>query len=565
MFRMRSITLYRGTEEQEYIFSDNAYVYGHNSVGKTALTKVIDFVLGSSEALSHDGLDNIEGVKAYIENNKTTLWIKRNVQGEYYYKRTEASGYTQISADIYKATICNAITENADTKAIKVYQKVFEETPTFRSFSFVNFVDEIGQGDLGAIFTRGKEIRHLVRIRNIMDFFFNYENIEKIYEKRIELEGLESELKQYNHKVNQYTHSKGRVQKLFLELGLKIEDDMSSNYELFKAFQADFTRKRVKPTGDLVYLSRASHSLSEEIKLYSYLKEQSQEASSRKQRTEQLLSILKSIIAENSEYAEDVNTISDTIKEIQQDNLILSLADYDASIAKIKEDKKRIDEKIEFLKSQASENAYEKTLKLLALLEDHFAIINSMVDLSRANTLTEQVTTLRKEIKELKNSYSQKRIKKFNDRLTQMYIDSSVTNVPYLNDDRKEEEFSLVFDPFSQVLVAKHKEGKAIVSYTPGSMARHNHLQLLVYLCMFEYLHENFNNFIYLPILIIDSADQPMEDKSFEEIYPSLVEEAKEIGIQTIFISKSKPGTVEDKDLVDITEGLNPFHQRSDS
>ena len=69
----------------------------------------------------------------------------------------------------------------------------------------------------------------------------------------------------------------------------------------------------------------------------------------------------------------------------------------------------------------------------------------------------------------------------------------------------------------------------------------------------------------YLPILIIDSADQPMEDKSFEEIYPSLVEEAKEIGIQTIFISKSKPGTVEDKDLVDITEGLNPFHQRSDS
>ena len=143
-----------------------------------------------------------------------------------------------------------------------------------------------------------------------------------------------------------------------------------------------------------------------------------------------------------------------------------------------------------------------------------------------------------------------------------MYLENGVTGVPYLNDDRNEEQFSLAFDPFSQVLVAKHKEGEAVVSYTPGSMARHNHLQLLVYLCMLEYLHERFANFIYLPILIIDSADQPMEEKSFEEIYPSLIETAKNIGIQTIFVSKDRPATVKDEDLIDITDGLNPFHQQ---
>ena len=82
---------------------------------------------------------------------------------------------------------------------------------------------------------------------------------------------------------------------------------------------------------------------------------------------------------------------------------------------------------------------------------------------------------------------------------------------------------------------------------------------------MLEYLHKKFENFIYLPILIIDSADQAMEDASFEEIYPSLVEIANDIGIQTIFISKYKPSVVEDKDLVDITEGLNPFHQRTET
>ena len=37
MFRIRSIALYKGTDKKEYLFTDNAYVYGHNNVGKTAL------------------------------------------------------------------------------------------------------------------------------------------------------------------------------------------------------------------------------------------------------------------------------------------------------------------------------------------------------------------------------------------------------------------------------------------------------------------------------------------------------------------------------------------------
>lgn len=563
MFRIKCITLYKGSEKKEYLFTDNTYVYGHNNVGKTALTKVIDYALGSSEQLSHAGLDNIDAVGAYLANDKTELWIKRTSLGEYFYKRTEASGYTLISADTYKDYISGLITDNPDDRAIKVYQKVFDETPTYRSFSFLNFVDEIGQGDLGAIFTRGKEIRHLVRIRNIMDFFFNYENIEMLYEKRMDLDDVESELRTYTDRMNQYTRSVGSINKLFTTLGLSYSDDMQENYRTFESFRDNFFRKNSRPKDDLVYLTKASHSLSEELKFYIYLKNQSQEAGNRKARIELLLSTLHSIIAENHEYEEDVTTITGAIEEIKRDRLILSLTDYDVSIAKIEGQKKDIDARIALLKSQAAELDYDTTLKIIALLEDHFKVIDSMVDISRVSQLTDQAKTLRKEIKELKNSYSQKGIKDFNDRLTQMYLESEVTGVPYLNDDRKEEQFSLSFDPFSQVLVAKHKEGEAVVSYTPGSMARHNHLQLLVYLCMLEYLHENFCEFIYLPILIIDSADQPMEEKSFEEIYPSLIEIAKNIGVQTIFVSKAKPATVNDDDLIDITDGLNPFHQQS--
>lgn len=562
MFRIRSITLYKGTDTKEYLFTDNAYIYGHNNVGKTALTKVIDYALGSSERLSHAGLDNIDAVGAYLINNRTELWVKRALIGEYYYKRTTESEYTLISQDTYKEYISDLITDTPDDKAVKVYQKVFDENPTFRSFTFLNFVDEIGQGDLGAIFTRGKEIRHLVRIRNIMDFFFNYENIEKLYEKRTELDAVESELRQYNDQMNQYTHSVGRVHRLLTSLGLPYSDDMRENQRVFESFREDFSRKTARPNDDLVYLTKASHSLAEELKLYTYLKNQSQEGGNRKARTERLLSTLYSIIAENNEYEEDVSTITGAIEEIKQDRLILSLADYDASIVKIEEQKKAVDARIAMLRSQAAELDYDKTLKLIALLEDHFKIINSTIDISRGALLAEQAKALRKEIKDIKNNYSQQGIKYFNDRLTKMYLENDVTDVPYLNDDRNEEQFSLAFDPFSQVLVAKHKEGETVVSYTPGSMARHNHLQLLVYLCMLEYLHKNFGNFIYLPILIIDSADQAMEDTSFEEIYPSLVAIAKSVGIQMIFISKYKPESIEAADLIDITGGLNPFHQQ---
>lgn len=563
MFRIKEVALYRGTNSKTYCFTDNTYIYGNNSVGKTAFTKVIDFVLGSSDALSHDGLDNIDEVGAYITNEKTELWIKRGVNKEFSYRRTKDSGYSVVSFETYKDIICEVITENVDVKAVQVYKKVFEENPSFRSFTFVNYVDEIGQGDLGSIFTRGKDIRHIVRIRKIMDFFFNYENAEKIYEKSVALENLENEYRKFSEKLRLYKQSIRDVQKLFSELGLRYSGDMSADYKSFLSYKEQFNRENSKPKGDLSYLVRASHSLAEEIKVYGYLKNQSVAASSRKERTERLLSMLGAIVADNPNYIDEVSTINKMIGEIEKDKIILSLADYDESIKKISAEKEKVDNEIRNLQNQASELDYEETIKKLALAENCFLVINSDIDMDRTAALESRIKETKKEIRQLKNNFSQKAISDFNDRLTEMYLKSDVKNVQYLNDDRNDPDFSLRFDPFSQVLVAYHREGDAMAAYIPGSMARHNHLQLLVYLCMLEYLHKNFNNFIYLPILIMDSPDQSMDSASFEEIYPAIVKVAKEIGIQTIFISKTKIGSVEESDLIDISKGLNPFHQRN--
>lgn len=563
MFRIRSISLCHGRNKKDFVFTDHAFIFGRNSVGKTAFTKVIDYILGSSEDLAHDGLDGIDEVRAYLENEKTKLWIKRNLQGEYFYKRTYRSGYSQVSADTYKDNICNVITQDVDIKAIKVYKKAFEENPTFRSFTFINFVDEIGQGDLGSIFTRGKEVKHIVRIRKIMDFFFNYENIEKIYEKRVELESLELEQNRYKERLAEYSRNLKQIEELFSRLGLSYSDRITDNYDTFRNFRDGFSRKKNKPSGDLVYLTKASYSLSEELKLYSYIKQQSNLSEERKKRTERLLSVLKAIEAENEEYKDEVKVIEETISGIQQDRIILSLTDYDASIKKIAEEKKKIDGQIELLKNQSRESDYESTLKIIALLDNSFRTVEENADIRMISILPNQIVELKKHIKALSNNYSQKMIDDFNLRLTDMYLKSDIKNVEYINDDRNEMT-GLEFDPFSQVLVAKHKEGENIVAYTPGSLARHNHLQLLVYLCMFEHLYQNFRKFIYLPILVIDSANQAMDDSSFEEIYPSLIENADRIGVQTIFMSKTKPQVVNESDLIDISEGLNPFHQQQE-
>lgn len=53
-----------------------------------------------------------------------------------------------------------------------------------------------------------------------------------------------------------------------------------------------------------------------------------------------------------------------------------------------------------------------------------------------------------------------------------------------------------------------------------------------------------------------------MENISIEEIYPSLDVIAKSVGVQTLFKSKYKPESVEIDDLIDITGGLNPNHQK---
>lgn len=563
MFKFESITFNHNDDSQTYRFSMHAFVYGLNTVGKTALTKAIDFVLGSSEGLTYQGLDNIDSIEAFLSNEKTSLWIKRTVNGSYYYKRTVESQYSEVSSEIYKDNIFLLISDNSNMHLLDVYSKVFDEKPSFRSFNFLNFIEEKGLGDLSVVFTKARELKHQIRIRNIMDFFFNYENIEQIYEKELRLEQAEKELSELTKDYQEYTRSIFQAKKLFNELHLIYTGDFAKDSKTFSDFKTSYIRIAKSKSKDLVYLSKASFSLAEEIKLYSFMRDQSTNMIDRKERTKRLLSIIRSIVQEHPEYEEYTHSIEATIEEIGNENIILSLTDYTKAIKDIEAEKTKLDSQIEQLRNQASDLTYEAAMKKVGLLEHIFSIISREFNVEHFRDLESETARLKSEIKMLKSSFNQDKIKKFNENLTNLYLKSGL-DIKHLNEDLQDKSFSLEFDPFKLCLFAKHKVGEQFQRFMPGSMTRQTHLQMLIYLCMFGHLNENFANFIYLPLLIIDSANQPMGLQIFEKVYPTIVSIAEQYGVQTIFMSKDLLESIDAGDLIDISTGLNKFHQKSE-
>lgn len=562
MFKIESISFINGNDSQTYKFSSHTFVYGLNTVGKTALTKAIDYVLGSSDGLTYQGLDNIESIEAHLTNGLTNLWIKRTINGNYYYKRTPESQYSEVSSEVYKDNICLIIAPTSSTHFVNVYRKVFDEKPTFRSFTFLNYIEEKGLGDLSVVFTKAKELKHQIRIRNIMDFFFNYENIEQIYEKELELESAEKELSEISKDYQEFNRSLFQVKKLFKELHLTHTGDFTKDYATFLKFKNSYTRTAKSKSKDLVYLSKASFSLAEEIKLYTFMRDQSVNIVNRKDRISRLLSIITSIVNVHPEYAEYTKAIESIVEEIEAEKVILSLTDYTKAVKDIEQEKQKLDSQIELLRSQATELTYEVAVKKVGLLEHIFTILNREVNTDRLHELEVKTDQLKKEIKNLKSAFDQSKVEKFNNRLTELYLSSGL-NIKHLKEDLQDNNFSLEFDPFRLCLFATHEEQDQLNRFMPGSMTRQTHLQMLTYLCMFDYLKDNFRNFIYLPILIIDSANQPMGIEIFKEVYPTITQLADSIGVQTIFMSKDLLDYIPENDFIDISAGLNKFHKKS--
>ena len=381
MFKLESIKFIHNEEIQEYKFTEHSFIFGKNTRGKTALTVAIDYILGSGEKLTYQGLDHIDSIEAHLTNELTNLWIKRDIEGGCFYRRTEESDFTQVSLNIYKDNICLMLMPDLNNRYLDIYTKVFDERPTFRSFNFLNYIDEKGAGDLSVVFTKAKDLKHNIRVRNIMNFFFNFEKIEQIYEKEVLLEQRSSELEKISMDYQEYHRIRIQQQKIFKELQLPYTGKYSKDYKCFCDFKNTYTREAKQKEKDLVYLSQASFSLSEEIKLYQFMKNQSINMVERKERIKRLLTILDAVVNDAPEYLGYTKFIKETVERIDDENVILSLTDYTMVIKNIKKEKNRLDAEIALLKGKSSEISYEDAMKKVGLLEHLFDVLREKLNL----------------------------------------------------------------------------------------------------------------------------------------------------------------------------------------
>lgn len=577
MFKIDTIILiHKNEKSMPYKFTQNTFIYGQNSLEKTGLTKIINFILGCHDKnpLMYDGLDNIDEVEALLTNNNTKLWVKRSIFNDYQIKITEDSEYISVTDEQYIEYISNILYENIKIEYLDIYKKIFQEKLSYRSLSFLNFIDEKGLGNLSKIFTRAQELKYQIKINKIMRFFFNYSNIEKLYNKEKALEEWELKDKQLNPIKEEYEKGLKVIKELFNELQLVYDENMEKNIKRFNKFKQDFSRESKSSNNnnpDIAYAARASLSLSEEIKLYNFLKNQSLSIKKRNKKVEVLLNILQNIVSENPEYKKYVRDIENIIKEIQDKKILLNVADYNVSIKKIKEEKEGFDKLINDYKSQMIELDYDTTIKKIGLLEYYLSKTKNKIDEKELDEIKDNIKKLKEIIKNLNNSFDKRSIDLFNKYLLNEYKKDEI--IKYVSNDFKQKGFKIEFNPLIISLEVSYLkrtntnddgEKSNSVHYIPGSMARQTHLQILTYLSMFKYLKDNFEGLPYLPLLVMDSVNQPFESKIFNKFYPHIIEIANKVGIQTIFMSKEEIPGINDSDKIILTEGkgLNPFHEK---
>lgn len=562
MFKIESIKLNHENKSKEYSFSKHTFIYGSNSSGKTALTKALNYVLGSSEQkLEYQGLDNIDSYEVLLSNENTKRWMKRDLSSGFFYKITEKSDYTRVSHKKYKEII-ESILNNSDneTDFKEIYADVFEEAPTFRVLNFLNFIEEKGLGDLDNVFTKAKDMQNYFRIRDLMRYFFDFDNIKKLYEAKKELKSKEAIFAKYQSAANKKNDIINLQKKLFSELSIEYTNNKSNNYKVLKNFKNGYLRDSLSNKHDYVYLLKASLSLSEEIKMYNFMSNQNKNMVDRKNKISKLLETFKEISSKNEQYHEYTRFIEEHLIQLRDESIILKSVDYDAIIQGVKNEKEKIDTELKELKSSSGKNSLEETLTKIGILEQTFKNFDDE-KFDEIEKLEKETSELKEKIKNIKKRYNQEVINEFNQKLTDTYK-TFPHNISYVKEDLEKEDFEITFNPFKVVLSIQFKVDGSEQNTRPGSMARQTHMQILTYLEMFRLLANNFVGFPYLPVLIMDSVNQPMQSDSFSNIYPRILEIADEIGIQTIFLSKEQiDGFLADIDIS--TNGLNPFHDKT--
>ena len=558
-------------EPSLYEFGDSVYIFGENNVGKTIMLQAIDYVLGKSDFVleDRDGLENIISLEAKLVNDGRTLFISRSRYNDFGYKYSEDDvAYLTVDANMYKQEI-TAFILNENSNYFETFKNYLDEDLSFRAFTFINFLDEKGLGNLTNIFPRISTYYNQKRARKLMTFVFNYNNVSKIIELMNEQTELNKTLKTLIEQKTTYNYSVAVIRREFIELQIpfKTEDSLQALKEAFdlfsKAFYRDAIEKRYA-SKDLGVLLRISCSLSEELKYQENLWQQTKLLDSRNVKSEKLLTAFRELVLLDENYSVYVDDIEALIKKQKLSHDILSVKDFEKTIREIKAKKADIDRQIAVCQKGLNKDSYENILKAIGRIEQAFTNISNIPNLDEITFAEERVKQIEEEISKLRKDFDNTLKTKFDETMLMFY--KELDKVKFVADDLNQKNFKILFDPVKITVCGerlKPNSDDISVAYMPGSMARETTWQIIAYLTMFKLFKERFKELPLMPVLFIDGLDQPYDEdiNSYPNIYSFIRDKALEIGVQLFVVSTHDGRLIGINDQVHIT-GFNKTYKR---
>lgn len=560
MFRISSLKLISEENETDTIFDTNKQhilYYAGSSKGKTVFLKVVNYLLAGSESIKLvDGIKNVQYVKISIIFDDITLYVIRNISKENDIKYSlDNKNFNTINLKEYKVLLSKYLSKNNEIKTIEQYKIIIGQSPSIRSFSFLNYIDENNIGDPKNIF-HASNYGYSTKIRDIMNFLFNDNSLD-IANKQLELKELKNEKNKSESYEIAYKQYMARIHEAFSKLKIDYKqtnsiDDLSKIYNEYKT-KNSFKIK--KENSILDQLLQKKYELEEELKNINILKQLIDNGKNKYNHNILLLELLKNITPDNKSYIKYHNLLINEIEKNQSNLFIFNSSNLSKQETDIKQAQKEIQIQIRHYKNTISTTTYEEYLDTIGIINTclkNLYEINSKIKLFSSENLKK----LEKDIQNLKKDFNDNSVTYLNDELNSFYK-NNLKEIDFIKDDIKDSDLTFSFDPNK---ISIHSTKKDNSDFFSGSKARATVLQVILMLLVHKYIQQTFPDLPVMPILMFDTIDQPFDNSNnFNIFYNEFIKYADQINVQTIITTKTSlndiPANVEILEL----EKFNKF------
>ena len=520
MLNIKELILYEDNKElTRYNFDKSInYYYANNSFGKTVMITLLDFMLGKSDFEGKtDGLEGITEAELICSN----LFLRRNlISKECKYKRDSDIDYRIINLDIYKQIITQELITSK--QILESLSSLTNKEISHRTMTTFNFIEQTKLGDLDLVFTKLDKLEYQLNTKEIFKYIFNKENYFEILKNKKRIDELENRLKETDINEDKYNFYRQEIDCLFDTLGIKQDKNDFKNLKHIKEIEDKLPFEDKKTSNkEQLFLLQAINSLNNQIRMQRELKNQSSMTIEDIDRKNNLLEHLNTICKNNP----SLSNIIDSIKQKTTDNknisAILSMKDYNKTIAKLEKEKKSFEERLNLINCNYNNNDYIDRQKNIKLLQNY---LNKILSLSVSNRkeIEDQLNSLKERNKKLLESSNQNNNQFINQRIN-FYYESLRNKIDFIQKDYERNGFKLKFDTNKIIVrgieleetIVNDKTKQIQVSYLPGSHARQTIIQICCYFAMMELLLSNKDlNLPVLPLLIMDCANQPLSPEN---------------------------------------------------